>query len=322
MSQALRKQPAPRYPLGIPNGWYAVARSAELAVGDVKTIEYFDEELVLFRGKNGAAGLLDAYCDHLGAHLGHGGKIAGNSLQCPFHNWEWSDSGKCTKIPYATAIPPTARIRHYPVTEHSGMIWAWVHKDGYEPVHEIPLVPKYNAAGWQLFHSCEWMLNTHTQEIYENGVDYQHFVAVHKFELPSGIVSHYDGHQSIYRFDTAQNPDNTEGGRDDMRHEGRIIGLGLSFVHIKGDLEVVVCNATTPVSSERTHIRFDVFGNTRYPDAETAAAKLPAYAKSMADVFSEDFEIWEHKKYRLQPKLCNRDGPIVKFREWASQFYT
>ncbi len=71
MSQASGKLQAPRYPIGVPNGWYAVARSPELAVGEVKTIEYFDEELVLFRAENGIAGLLDAYCDHLGAHLGH-----------------------------------------------------------------------------------------------------------------------------------------------------------------------------------------------------------------------------------------------------------
>jgi 3-ketosteroid 9alpha-monooxygenase subunit A len=322
MSQAVKDKQVARYPLGIPNGWYVVERSRNLAPGEVKILNYFDGELVLFRGEDGVAGLLDAYCDHLGAHLGHGGKVVGGSLQCPFHNWEWNGSGKCLKIPYTTTIPPAARIRHYPVAEHSGMIWAWYHRDGIAPSYEVPPIPKFGAPGWQAEqYSIDWVLNTHAQEIYENGADYQHFVIVHKFEMPSGVVTRYEGHETIYGFDTALDPDNTAGGRDEMRHEGRIIGLGVSFIHIKGELEVVVFNATTPISSDQTHIRFDVLGNMRYPDEATAAAKMPAYAKSMATVFAEDFEIWEHKKYRTQPKLCNKDGPIVKFREWAAQFY-
>ena len=33
---------------GIPNGWYAVAWSKDLGVGDVQRIRYFDNEMVLF----------------------------------------------------------------------------------------------------------------------------------------------------------------------------------------------------------------------------------------------------------------------------------
>ena len=35
--------------LAIPNGWFAVAFSTDLKVGDVKPISYFDEDLVVFR---------------------------------------------------------------------------------------------------------------------------------------------------------------------------------------------------------------------------------------------------------------------------------
>ena len=31
----------------------------------------------------------DAYCPHLGAHLGHGGIINGECIECPFHAWRW-----------------------------------------------------------------------------------------------------------------------------------------------------------------------------------------------------------------------------------------
>ena len=62
--------------LPIPFGWYALAYSAELSLGDVKPLFYFDEHMVLFRTEAGQAHVMEAFCPHLGAHLGHGGKVA------------------------------------------------------------------------------------------------------------------------------------------------------------------------------------------------------------------------------------------------------
>ena len=56
--------------LPMPNGWFALEWSRDLHIGDVKPIEYFGEELVLFRTRSGEARVLDPFCPHLGAHLG------------------------------------------------------------------------------------------------------------------------------------------------------------------------------------------------------------------------------------------------------------
>ena len=34
-----------------------------------------------------------------------------------------------------------------------------------------------------------------------------------------------------------------------------------------------------------------------------------------------DFRIWENKKYLESPGLAQGDGPIGRYRKWASQFY-
>ena len=58
-----------RYPFpAYPNGWFRVAYSADLAVGDLRALHYFGRDLVLFRGEDGRAHVLDAHCAHLGAH--------------------------------------------------------------------------------------------------------------------------------------------------------------------------------------------------------------------------------------------------------------
>ena len=68
-----------------PVGWYAVALGEQLTVGGVLPLSYFGQDLVAFRGDDGVARVLDAYCPHLGAHLGHGGVVEGASIRCPFH---------------------------------------------------------------------------------------------------------------------------------------------------------------------------------------------------------------------------------------------
>ena len=59
-----------RYPMPLPFGWFVVSYANELKIGDVKAVRYFGQDQVLFRGESGKAAMLDAYCPHLGAHLG------------------------------------------------------------------------------------------------------------------------------------------------------------------------------------------------------------------------------------------------------------
>ena len=86
---------APRCPLPMPVGWFQVLFSAELSPGDAIPLHYFGQELVAFRTEDGQAKVVDAFCPHMGAHLGYGirehtgkgPKIVGDSIECPFHGW-------------------------------------------------------------------------------------------------------------------------------------------------------------------------------------------------------------------------------------------
>ena len=44
-----------------PSGWFQVAWSAEIGVGDVRPLRYFDMDLVAFRGVSGTLSVLDAH---------------------------------------------------------------------------------------------------------------------------------------------------------------------------------------------------------------------------------------------------------------------
>ena len=75
--------------------------------------------ILLGTAGDGVVGVLDAFCPHLGAHLGMGGTVEGNALRCPFHGWEFATSGACTAIPYATTKVSCVIVHEPP---HAGVV--------------------------------------------------------------------------------------------------------------------------------------------------------------------------------------------------------
>jgi phenylpropionate dioxygenase-like ring-hydroxylating dioxygenase large terminal subunit len=55
-------------------GW-----SEEFVPGTVKAMKYLGSDLVAYRTYDGRLSVLDAYCPHMGAHLGYGGCVDGET---------------------------------------------------------------------------------------------------------------------------------------------------------------------------------------------------------------------------------------------------
>ena len=119
-----------------PTGWFQVAWSAEIGNGDVHRMRYFDPRWS--RGAaSGQVAVMDAYCEHLGAHLGFGGTSRA-SLQCPFHGWEWDRDGHNVRIPYEKNPNRGRRMRTYPVMEHNESVYIWYDAESRDPDFEVP----------------------------------------------------------------------------------------------------------------------------------------------------------------------------------------
>ena len=181
--------------LPIPNGWFAVAFSRDVIDGDVKSIHYFGEDLVLFRTRSGEARVVDAYCPHLGAHLGAGGRVVGDSIRCPFHGWQYDGgTGQCTSIPYCDRIPPKARVRAWDVVEKNGMVFVWHHEEGKPPEWDFPEVPEIGHADWTAPREFMIEVPVHQQDMHENNLDPVHFEFVHGMtETPPSEIEYGEG---------------------------------------------------------------------------------------------------------------------------------
>ncbi len=62
-------------PPPFPNGWFGLLRSTELKAGQSTAVNALGQNFAVFRDDKGNAHVLDAYCAHLGANLGVGGKV-------------------------------------------------------------------------------------------------------------------------------------------------------------------------------------------------------------------------------------------------------
>ena len=101
-----------------PAAWYLFCHANDLDTGPLAK-RILGRDLVAFRTASGKLALLDAHCSHLGANLGCG-KVVGETIQCPFHHWQFGRSGVCEKIPTQSQIPTFARQQKFPICERHG----------------------------------------------------------------------------------------------------------------------------------------------------------------------------------------------------------
>ena len=307
-----------RYPFQMPSGWFAVAESPDLAVGDTKAAYYFDSHLVLWRDESGEAHVQDAFCPHLGAHLGHGGTVDGCELVCPFHGWKFDGEGCNTEIPYSTRTNKRAKIATYPTMERNGFVYAWYHPDGAEPTWEVDVVDDITNGEFSGPKRTNHVVQAGIQEMAENSVDSAHFRYVHNVaEVP--VIERYEpeGHRAVME-SSQKFP--TPRGVVDGRIDATANGPGVSVVRFSGIIDTLLMTASTPIDANTTETRFNFYVRN-LGDEGINSSVGDAFAAEVDKQFAEDMPIWEHKAHLTRPALADNDGPFMKFRKWYAQFY-
>jgi 3-ketosteroid 9alpha-monooxygenase subunit A len=342
-------QTEPRYAFEISGrfarGWYIVSFSQELAVGAIKALDYFNSEQVLFRGDDGRAVVVDAYCPHLGAHLaGVGCRVEGNSIRCPFHGWQFDASGACIHIPYAKKIPEQAKtaLKSWPVCEKSGFIALWYDPEGGTPNWELPDIPDWGPDAWGDWRFNRRRIRAHGREVIENIVDVGHFPSVHggraqQFDnvftpytvsQESRISQHADAdfiQPSFIDIDLAENRAEQIEKQTDNWGLATYHGPSIMYFRSTSQNEDMAykswwINYHTPVDDETIDLTSGVIV-TSMTDEPLTDEFWDLYPTTAIAAFGQDIEIWSTKKYQPNPILCDGDGPINKLRKWYNRFY-
>ena len=300
-----------------PKGWFVVAFSDEIPAGAVRSLEYFGRRFVAFRGEDQKVRILDPHCPHLGADLGIGGKVVGDTIRCPFHAWRFDGSGTCVEVPYATKIPPRACVKSWPVDEKNGLVFLHYDPSGAPPTWTIPAIAEYGAPDWTGWHRSVLVVKTKPREIVENVADKAHFPTVHGTHVEV-FENEFVDHMAIQKSEGVAYP--RGGGKDRFKLRATYYGPAYQITEMDSLLPNRLLNCHTPIDAQRVVLRFGVMLKL-VADAERTAGFAKKYVENLSIGYEEDVRIWENKAWRDQPMLSDGDGPIGKLRKWYRQFY-
>ncbi|KAM6430857.1 cholesterol 7-desaturase nvd-like isoform 1-T1 [Liasis olivaceus] len=326
-----------------PNGWFRVLGSAELARGEVRNVAALGEQFAVFRGLDGKAYVMDAYCPHLGANLAIGGHVVGNCIECPFHGWMFSGKdGNCTKIPYTEKVPEFAKTKVWPSCEVNDMIMVWYHCDGFSPAWQVTEQEELSLHKCVFRAKTEHFVGAHIEEIPENAADVAHLSFLHSPTVMSGNDLRYmdNCRWAFFRhsWEAEWQPESEPTSHCscmllihrvllfgkhfpllDLHVSARQVGPGLVFMTFNHAFlgKALIVHSVTPLEPLLQHVVHQIYFPRNMP---SFIAKLILWAEGVQ--FERDVMIWNNKKFLSKPLLVKEDAAILKHRRWFSQFYS
>jgi nitrite reductase/ring-hydroxylating ferredoxin subunit len=185
---------------GYHENWYPICLSSDVGKEEVKGFDFLNGRIIVYRKRDGSAHVMSAFCRHLGVDLSVG-KVVGDHVRCPYHHWEYDETGACVKNAVGDPVPPRARLFKFPTAENLGLIWAY---NGETPAYEAPVfeVPETDLT-FSAIRSVELPMDSFM--LYSNALDIQHLISVHgiKFKKKpdnfdtTGRTIAYEQHQVI-----------------------------------------------------------------------------------------------------------------------------
>lgn len=170
--------------------WYVVAFSHE--VDDRRPLLRYccGDRIALFRTAQGAPVALYDRCPHRGSPLSLG-KIAEDTLQCPYHGFRYASTGRCVRVPSQTTIIPELAVRSYPVVEKGGFIWLW---PGAAQLADPTALPDCHAfgldrPGWTAKPYLMLEIKSNYSLLFENLLDTSHISFLHGTALDGGRMA-------------------------------------------------------------------------------------------------------------------------------------
>ena len=319
------------YSLGefaFPRGWFAVANAAEVGRKPL-SLHYFGEDMVLYRGESGRLVMLDAWCPHMGTHLGSGPGSAtslspthmeGDNIRCPFHAWRFGPNGVCNDIPYSDGpIPAGARVRSWQVEERYGVVFAWHDPEGQAP--DMPLIdfPEWDDPQWARWTGLEFLCDLkHPIEIFDNMSDVAHLGHLH-----GGHAIAYENEYDGYRMHQRQRSAVEAGGLFDDTYStlAGYVGPGIAFGLFQ-EMHAIQLICVTPIDDGTCRLWQTAMIRSRSGAVDDEAR---AMREGVSHMFGEgllrDGEVWATKRPAITPMQIPADGPIGQSRIWYSQFY-
>ena len=318
-----------------PSGWYQIGWTGEFAPGGAAPLRYFDTELAIYRGEDGGLHVSDAFCPHFGAHLGHGGRVEGDCIRCPFHGWKWGPDGRNVEIPYSRPDKMNLRLRQWDVAEVDGLVLLWYGAEGEPPSWAPPtFLPADQSLEdyWAIHPSCTdtWTnLRFPPQVMAENSGDAAHFRYVHgAAEVPEIVEFEESGHRFTTRFSVrygGHRPSTwaTPNGPVDGRMTTIMHGIGIAAGILESFDTVYTLATTTPIDLHTSDHRATVWvPKTRGDGSPMDESLKERWASQQRTQHAADLPVWENMTYVERPMFAAAETRNFRaLRRWIEGLY-
>src|SRR5579871_5800997 len=108
--------------------WHPITGVDQMANRWTKRVRVLGEDLVLFKDRTGALGLIGEFCPHRRASLAYGIPTE-DGIRCPYHGWKFDAAGCCLEQPNepeGSSFKDKVTTAAYPVQEFAGLIWGYL----------------------------------------------------------------------------------------------------------------------------------------------------------------------------------------------------
>jgi phenylpropionate dioxygenase-like ring-hydroxylating dioxygenase large terminal subunit len=167
--------------------WQPIILTSEL--GELpRRIRILGEDLVTFRDKRGAIGLLELHCPHRGTSLEFG-LISEKGIRCCYHGWLFDVDGTILETPGEPADSTLKdRLFHgaYPVREQAGLVFAYMGPPDKRPA--LPQLDTFDLPGYKLVARAPTLWECNWLQVKENSMDPAHLAFLHTLPGSEGFT--------------------------------------------------------------------------------------------------------------------------------------
>jgi 3-ketosteroid 9alpha-monooxygenase subunit A len=287
------------------SGWFQVAFERELPLG-VTALEV-EKPLIAVRTERGIR-VLDAVCPHRGAHLGHGGRIDGDAVVCPFHGYHIR-MGASESSPLCIAEHLVLRV--------SGLVFVWLSKG--TPT-DLPAILNNLDKDHYFVPGFSMKVPAPAELIIENGFDAAHFQPVHAIcePPPLVVVSHTESEiraEGIFTLLRSRGQRVTK-----VPYTARALSPGLILSHLGGERPYYVITAATPLGRRECLLRLSLILPSTAPSKAPDAADCEYLLEQSRKGIEKDLAIWRTISVDAPQRFLAGDDPVVEFGRFVRRF--
>ena len=340
-----------------PNSWFHLAPFSEFKKDEIRSFKFLGNDIIAFKTGDDSITVMDAYCPHLGAHLGRDAKGRNNRLkngcvECPYHHLTFDSEGTC--VPGRShASVPKAKVFTWETEIVEGLVFVYHHKDKLPATWKVSEFFRPEGNWSEPYKTYQGVHPIHPQDAAENSVDTLHFRTLHQFDQVDQVTDAVADRQHFYQ----------------TLHIGKMgilpkfmrnvpiysvvkeaaVGVGFPMAHNRFHpigLQVNHLVFLTPIDETSTNFWFYFqlsFSDVKVPrfmkrqkerldrhlnehvkravDRAVHRAACTALSPMFAFINSQDLDIWSTKSYCEKPIVLGDDGNIHLFRKWCEQFY-